>query len=55
MVSKNRYLAWPTLFMAINGIINRHPLRTKENASSPWSTLMCVHHVSTLLPPSMSL
>ncbi|KAF7978757.1 hypothetical protein HWV62_44782 [Athelia sp. TMB] len=40
MVSKNRYMAWPTLFLAINGLINRHPLRTKENASSPWSTLM---------------
>ncbi|KII91738.1 hypothetical protein PLICRDRAFT_173546 [Plicaturopsis crispa FD-325 SS-3] len=39
MVTRNRYLAWPNLLLAINGLINQHPLRTKESGNSPWLTL----------------
>jgi hypothetical protein len=35
-----RYMAWPSLILAINGLINQHPLREKESASSPWATLL---------------
>ncbi|KIM92232.1 hypothetical protein PILCRDRAFT_810263 [Piloderma croceum F 1598] len=40
MVTRNRYMSWPALMLAINGLINQHPLREKESASSPWATLM---------------
>ncbi|TFK53125.1 hypothetical protein OE88DRAFT_1656991 [Heliocybe sulcata] len=40
MVTKNRYLAWPNLLFAINSAINRHPLRTKDSANPPLSSLM---------------
>ncbi|KZT22305.1 hypothetical protein NEOLEDRAFT_1119873 [Neolentinus lepideus HHB14362 ss-1] len=40
MVTKNRYLAWPNLLFAINSAINRHPLRTKDSANPPFSSLM---------------
>jgi len=40
MVSRNRYLAWPAILIAINGFINQHPLRTKEGSSSPVGTLL---------------
>ncbi|EPQ51888.1 hypothetical protein GLOTRDRAFT_140829 [Gloeophyllum trabeum ATCC 11539] len=40
MVTKNRYLAWPNLLLAINSAINRHPLRTKDSANPPFSSLM---------------
>ena len=35
-----RYLAWPSLVMSINSVINQHPLRTKEGGNSPISTLV---------------
>ena len=35
-----RYAAWPVLILAINGVINQHPLRAKEGGSTPWATLM---------------
>ncbi|KAK7683849.1 hypothetical protein QCA50_013227 [Cerrena zonata] len=35
MVTRNRFLAWPSLLMSINSIINQHPLRTKEGGNSP--------------------
>ncbi|KAF9777516.1 hypothetical protein BJ322DRAFT_1015625 [Thelephora terrestris] len=31
IVTRNRYLAWPGLFLAISGAINQHPLRTKDS------------------------
>ncbi|OCH94575.1 hypothetical protein OBBRIDRAFT_747225 [Obba rivulosa] len=40
MVSRNRYLAWPSLLLSVNSVINQHPLRTKEGGNSPTSTLM---------------
>jgi len=40
MVTRNRYLSWPSLILAINGLINQHPLREKESATSPWATLL---------------
>ncbi|KAH0831153.1 hypothetical protein J3R83DRAFT_13727, partial [Lanmaoa asiatica] len=40
MVTRNRYVAWPVLILAINGVMNQHPLRAKEGGSTPWATLM---------------
>ncbi|KAF8128720.1 hypothetical protein EV363DRAFT_1400492 [Boletus edulis] len=40
MVTRNRYAAWPVLILAINGVLNQHPLRAKEGGSAPWATLM---------------
>jgi len=40
LVTRNRYLAWPSLVMSINSVINQHPLRTKEGGSSPLSTIV---------------
>lgn len=35
-----RYAAWPVVILAINGVMNQHPLRAKEGGSTPWATLM---------------
>ncbi|KAI0705338.1 hypothetical protein C8Q76DRAFT_164177 [Earliella scabrosa] len=40
MVTRNRYLAWPSFVLSINSVINQHPLRTKEGGSGSASTLM---------------
>jgi len=40
MVSRNRYLAWPSLALSMSSVINQHPLRTKEGGNSPISTLI---------------
>ncbi|KIJ63638.1 hypothetical protein HYDPIDRAFT_92191 [Hydnomerulius pinastri MD-312] len=40
MVTRNRYVAWPVVVLAINGIMNQHPLRAKEGGSTPWATLL---------------
>ncbi|KAF5328034.1 hypothetical protein D9758_017460 [Tetrapyrgos nigripes] len=43
MVTRNRYLAWPAILFGLYGVVNQHPLRTKESSSSPWSNLsLCV-------------
>ncbi|KAF9224798.1 hypothetical protein BS17DRAFT_751704 [Gyrodon lividus] len=39
MVTRNRYVAWPVVILAINGVLNQHPLRAKEGGGSPWATL----------------
>ncbi|GBE83436.1 hypothetical protein BKA93DRAFT_357189 [Sparassis latifolia] len=39
MVTRNRYIAWPALMMALNTYFNRHPLRAKEGSSSPLGAL----------------
>ncbi|KAH7882963.1 hypothetical protein F5I97DRAFT_1938861 [Phlebopus sp. FC_14] len=39
MVTRNRYLAWPVVVLAINGVLNQHPLRTKDGGGTPWATL----------------
>ncbi|KAI0943161.1 hypothetical protein AcV7_002384 [Taiwanofungus camphoratus] len=40
MVTRNRFLAWPSLILSLNSVINQHPLRTKEGGNSPSVTLM---------------
>ncbi|KAL4071776.1 hypothetical protein J3A83DRAFT_4236213 [Scleroderma citrinum] len=40
MLTKNRYLAWPVLIIAINGVINQHPFRAKDGANNPWANLV---------------
>ncbi|EIW53358.1 uncharacterized protein TRAVEDRAFT_133113 [Trametes versicolor FP-101664 SS1] len=40
MVTRNRYLAWPSLLLSINSVINQHPLRMKEGAQSNISVIM---------------
>ncbi|KAH9927965.1 uncharacterized protein BXZ73DRAFT_102473 [Epithele typhae] len=40
MVTRNRFLAWPSLVLSINSVINQHPLRTKEGAQSTVSILL---------------
>ncbi|KAI0752712.1 hypothetical protein C8Q80DRAFT_1267219 [Daedaleopsis nitida] len=34
MATRNRYLAWPSLLLSINSVVNQHPLRAKEGGSS---------------------
>ncbi|PPQ92537.1 hypothetical protein CVT25_010370 [Psilocybe cyanescens] len=42
MVTRNRYLAWPSVLFGISTTLNAHPLRSKEG-SSGWSNLaLCV-------------
>ncbi|KAF9485727.1 hypothetical protein BDN70DRAFT_988643 [Pholiota conissans] len=38
MVTRNRYLAWPSVLFGINNMINMHPLRSKDGGSG-WSNL----------------
>ncbi|KAI6128173.1 hypothetical protein EDD16DRAFT_1549842 [Pisolithus croceorrhizus] len=40
MVTKNRYLVWPVLVLAISNFMSQHPLRHKDGASSSWTNLM---------------
>ncbi|KAI8989128.1 hypothetical protein BD414DRAFT_382344, partial [Trametes punicea] len=40
MVTRNRYLAWPSLLLSINSVINQHPLRTKEGGQSNLSVIL---------------
>ncbi|CAL1709899.1 unnamed protein product [Somion occarium] len=53
MVTRNRYLAWPSLLLSINSVINQHPLRTKEGGNSPISTVIL--GVSALLASYLPL
>ncbi|KAI6041530.1 hypothetical protein EDC04DRAFT_2565452 [Pisolithus marmoratus] len=39
MVTKNRYLVWPVLVLAISGVMNQRPLRYKDSGNSPWTNL----------------
>jgi hypothetical protein len=41
MVTRNRFLAWPSVVFGINSLINQHPLRQKESAAG-WSNTGCV-------------
>ncbi|KIP07389.1 hypothetical protein PHLGIDRAFT_71132 [Phlebiopsis gigantea 11061_1 CR5-6] len=52
MVTRNRYLAWPNLFLTLCAWFNQHSLRTKESSNSPTSALMiCVSAlVASYLP-----
>ncbi|PFH53446.1 hypothetical protein AMATHDRAFT_137362 [Amanita thiersii Skay4041] len=41
MVTRNRYLAWPATLFAVNGLINQHPLRSKEGrAIGGWNNIL---------------
>ncbi|VDC02957.1 unnamed protein product [Peniophora sp. CBMAI 1063] len=39
MVTRNRYLSWPSFFFGISAYINYHPLRTKEGGQPPLANL----------------
>jgi len=53
MVTRNRFLAWPSLILSINAVINQHSLRTKEGGNSPLSTLVLA--VSALIASYLPL
>ncbi|KAF8921174.1 hypothetical protein BDZ89DRAFT_1004871, partial [Hymenopellis radicata] len=40
MVTRNRYLAWPSVLFGISTLINQHPLRAKEGSSGAFSNLL---------------
>ncbi|KAF8352089.1 hypothetical protein F5887DRAFT_874026 [Amanita rubescens] len=43
LVTRNRFLAWPTVIFAINGLINQHPLRSKDGQGGGWNNVfLCV-------------
>ncbi|EAU84071.1 hypothetical protein CC1G_06933 [Coprinopsis cinerea okayama7 len=42
MVTKNRFLAWPSVLFGINTLINQHPMRSKESGGSWSNLLLCV-------------
>ncbi|KAH9968126.1 hypothetical protein BC827DRAFT_1122226 [Russula dissimulans] len=51
MVTRNRFLAWPSLLLGLSAWLNQHPLRTKEAGTPPIGNLMHVppnHLVSRL-------
>lgn len=52
MVTRNRFLAWPSLLLGASAWINQHPLRTKEGGSPPIGNLMLAGFalVSAYLP-----
>ncbi|KAF8635590.1 hypothetical protein AX15_000238 [Amanita polypyramis BW_CC] len=42
MVTRNRYLSWPAVILAVNSLINQHPLRSKDGQAGGWSNIfMC--------------
>ncbi|KAH6910730.1 hypothetical protein BKA70DRAFT_1271368 [Coprinopsis sp. MPI-PUGE-AT-0042] len=43
MITKNRFLAWPSVLFGISTLINQHPMRSKEGAGGNWSSLaLCI-------------
>ncbi|KAF7292870.1 hypothetical protein MIND_01186000 [Mycena indigotica] len=43
MVTRNRFLAWPSVIFGLSSSINAHPLRTKEGGGSALPNLaLCV-------------
>jgi len=40
MVTRNRFLAWPSLLLGLSAWVNQHPLRTKESGTPPIGNLM---------------
>ncbi|TEB11424.1 hypothetical protein FA13DRAFT_1795344 [Coprinellus micaceus] len=42
MVTRNRFLAWPSVVFGINSLINQHPLRQKESAAGWSNTGLCI-------------
>ncbi|KAJ7809418.1 hypothetical protein B0H14DRAFT_2379792 [Mycena olivaceomarginata] len=50
MVTRNRFLAWPSVLFGISSIINIHPLRAKDGGSAAGSLsslLLCVRALVT--------
>ncbi|KAF8741048.1 hypothetical protein AX14_005952 [Amanita brunnescens Koide BX004] len=39
LVTRNRFLAWPAVIFAINGLINHHPLRSKDGQGGGWNNI----------------
>jgi len=39
MVTRNRFLAWPSLLFGLTTLINEHPLRSDTKALHGWSNL----------------
>ncbi|KAJ6591105.1 hypothetical protein DFH09DRAFT_879053, partial [Mycena vulgaris] len=42
MVTRNRFLAWPSVLFGISSTINVHPLRSKEGSGTLSSLLLCI-------------
>ncbi|KAF8062240.1 hypothetical protein FPV67DRAFT_262548 [Lyophyllum atratum] len=40
VVTRNRYLAWGALVFALAGMLNSHPVRSRDGVSHGWSTLL---------------
>jgi len=40
LVTRNRFLAWPTIIFAINTLINQHPLRSKDGQGGGWNSIL---------------
>lgn len=36
----HRFLAWPTIIFAVNGLINQHPLRSKDGQGGGWNNVL---------------
>ncbi|KAF8741047.1 hypothetical protein AX14_005952 [Amanita brunnescens Koide BX004] len=51
LVTRNRFLAWPAVIFAINGLINHHPLRSKDGQGGGWNNILYVFK----LPNQVSL
>ncbi|KAJ7598965.1 hypothetical protein C8J56DRAFT_770822 [Mycena floridula] len=52
MVTRNRYLAWPSLAFAINAFFNQHPMRSKDGGSGAFSNLaLCLMALLTSYIP----
>ncbi|KAF6751712.1 hypothetical protein DFP72DRAFT_1012259 [Ephemerocybe angulata] len=42
MVTRNRYLAWPSVVFGISSLINQHPLRQKDSGGGWTNVGLCI-------------
>ncbi|KAF5325040.1 hypothetical protein D9619_009590 [Psilocybe cf. subviscida] len=42
MVTRNRFLAWPSVLFGLNNMFNAHPLRSKEGGSGYSNLALCM-------------
>ncbi|KAJ7057071.1 hypothetical protein C8F01DRAFT_1153305 [Mycena amicta] len=42
MVTRNRFLAWPSVIFGISSTINSHPMRAKEGGSALPNLALCI-------------
>ncbi|KAG7447930.1 uncharacterized protein BT62DRAFT_1003716 [Guyanagaster necrorhizus] len=42
MVTRNRYLAWPSVLFGLNQYFNQHPMRAKEGTGGLSNLLLCI-------------